>query len=83
MFYKQKQRVAKIGVSNKQTETIKAKPIEELKAKEFLSISEAVKLVGVSRRTFYRLIERGELKSTKVGSRTIIIRSDINKLFIK
>ncbi len=79
-LYKQKQRDAKIERSNIETESIKIRPIEELKEKEFLSISETCKLLGVSRRTIYRIIKRSELKASKVGKRTIIKRSEIDKL---
>ncbi len=56
---------------------MKAKTIE----KEFLSIEEASKLLGISRRTVYRMFDRGELKKGKAGTRSIIRRSEIDKLF--
>jgi excisionase family DNA binding protein len=37
-------------------------------------------LVGISRRTVYRLIEQGDLKKIKVGSRTLIKRSELYRL---
>lgn len=37
-------------------------------------------MVGISRRTVYRLIEQGDLKKIKVGSRTLIKRSALNRL---
>ena len=54
---------------------------EELKEKPFLSISETCKLIGISRRTVYRMLERGELIAGKAGKRTILRRSDLDKLF--
>jgi excisionase family DNA binding protein len=80
--YKLKQRKQKVTVSNKETRIIRTQPIEELKAKEFLSINELCRLVGISRRTSYRLIERGQLKIIKIGSRTIVRRSDLNGLLV-
>lgn len=53
----------------------------DLKNKEFLSVSETSLLIGVSKRTVYRLMENKKLNHYKLGSRTIIKRIDINKLF--
>ena len=82
MLYKKRQKEGKIETVKTETLKIKLKPLEELKAKEFLSINEACILLGVSRRTIYRLIDREELKIGKVGGRTIIKRTEIDKLFI-
>jgi excisionase family DNA binding protein len=79
--YKARQRDGKIRASLTETIQIKESEIEELKAKDFLSITETYKLLGVSRRTVYRMIERGDLKATKIGGRTIVRRTDIDKLF--
>lgn len=79
--YKAKIRTSKIEASNKETQCIKSQSIEELKAKAFLSIAETCKLLGISRRTVYRMIERGELITGKAGKRTILRRSDLDKLF--
>jgi excisionase family DNA binding protein len=64
-----------------QLQPIKAQAFEELKEKPFLSIAETCKLIGISRRTVYRMMERGELTAGKAGKRTIIRRSDLDKLF--
>lgn len=81
--YKARLKVSKIESSNKETQHIKVKPIEELKAKAFLSIAETCKLIGISRRTVYRMIERGELITGKAGKRTIIRRSDLEQLLFE
>lgn len=81
--YKERLKVSKIDASNKETQRIKSQPIEELKAKAFLSISETCKLIGISRRTVYRMIERGELITGKAGKRTIIRRSDLEQLLFE
>lgn len=81
--YKARLKVLKIDASNKQTQRIKNQPIEELKAKAFLSIAETCKLIGISRRTVYRMIERGELITGKAGKRTIIRRSDLEQLLFE
>ena len=79
--YKASLKNLKVELSNKETQRIISQPFEELKAKPFLSIAEACKLLGISRRTVYRMLERGELKAGKAGKRTIIQRSEIDKLF--
>lgn len=81
MFYKAKQRAAKIEESNTQTKQLVEKPIEEIKAKEFLSITDACKLLGISRWTIWRTIKKNEIKSIKIGKRVVISRASINSLF--
>ena len=54
-----------------------------LNSKEFLSLSETSSLLGISRRTIYRLMEREELEFVKLGRRTIIKRSGLDSLFEK
>jgi excisionase family DNA binding protein len=48
---------------------------------EFLSITEAAELLGVSSRTILRQIEKGTIRIAKIGRRTIIARTEIDKLF--
>ena len=81
--YKARVRKSKIEHSNKETQRIKNQPIEELKAKAFLSITDTCKLIGISRRTVYRMIKRGELIIGKAGKRTIIRRSDLEMQLFK
>lgn len=52
-----------------------------LRDKEFLSVQEAAILLGASRWTIQRMIQRDELKAGKLGRRTIIPRSEIDNLF--
>ncbi len=70
-------------LSNKETQRIISRPFNELKSKPFLSIQETSTLLGVSRRTIYRLMKREQLQVGKIGTRSIIQRSDIDKLFPK
>lgn len=79
--YKVRQKKAKIQTSNEETKAIKLKPIVELKAKEFLNITETCQLLGLSRWTVWRAIRAGELVAVKVGRRTIIKRADLDQLF--
>lgn len=54
---------------------------EKIKDKEFLNINEACVLIGASRMTLYRQIKLGNIQVGKLGRRTIIKRSEIEKLF--
>ena len=81
--YKARLRAGKVQQGNKETQRIKSQPIEVLKAKAFLSIADTCKLIGISRRTVYRMIERGELITGKAGKRTIIRRSDLEQLLFE
>lgn len=72
----------KIEVSNSQTRVLISKPINELKAKEFLSVREAAKLIGCCRQTLYSLINTGKIKGVNLKiKKTIIPRSEIDKFF--
>ena len=80
--YKARLKVSKIEASNKETQRIKSQPIEELKAKEFLSVTQVSKLIGCSRQNVYNLINTGKLKATNILlKKTIVKRSDLDKLF--
>ncbi len=79
--YKARQRAAKVTVSNEQTRRTIVKPIEDIRAKENLNIADASKLLGVSRWTIWRAIGSGNLHAIKLGRRTLIRRSDIDRLF--
>jgi excisionase family DNA binding protein len=78
--YKQRARNAKVeAVIQKENEQ---KPFNlNVTQKEFLSVQETCQLIGASRWTIYRLIDAGSLKASKLGSRTIIPRTEINNLF--
>lgn len=80
--YKARLRASKVEVSNKETQQIKNKPVEELKAKEFLTVREVATLLNCSLRTVYYYIESGNIKAVNLGQRiTRVKRSDLDKLF--
>ncbi|GAB3719797.1 helix-turn-helix domain-containing protein [Spirosoma flavus] len=79
--YKARQRSGKIQVSDDQTLLVKTWPIETIKVQEFLTVDESAKLIRISRRSLYRLNERGELPFVKLNRRTVIRRADIDRLF--
>lgn len=78
--YKERIKQEKIDKSN--NETLVEKTFSPtLQQKDFLNIKEASLLLGASRWTIYRIIADGKLKAAKIGSRTIIKRIEIEKLF--
>jgi excisionase family DNA binding protein len=79
--YKARQRATKVQAGNEQTRQLIAKPIEDIKIQELLTVNESAKLIRISRRSLYRLNERGELPFVKLNRRTVIRRSDIDRLF--
>ena len=80
--YKARIRAGKVEQSNKQTQQIKTQPIEELKAKEFLTVREVARLLNCSVRSAYYYIESGTVKAVNLGQRiTRVKRSEIDKLF--
>lgn len=80
--YKARIKDDKIKKSDSETTVIAAARADQLKGKEFLSVVETASLTGISVRTVQRLIECGSLKATKLGSRTIIHRKNLEKLFV-
>jgi excisionase family DNA binding protein len=79
--YKARVRSAKVQESNKETQVIRTKPIVELQAKEYLTITETCKLLSVSRWTLWRAIKNEDLNAGKIGRRTLIKHADLNGLF--
>lgn len=56
-------------------------PTDTLSNKDFLCITDASKLIGVSRWTIQRMIKRGQLKSVPFGRKHILARHQIENLF--
>lgn len=80
--YKLNIKKARIEISNQETKKVITEPINELKAKEFLSVREAAKLLGCSRQILYTLIKSGKIKGVNIMTKkTIIPRSEIDRLF--
>jgi len=79
--YKARQRGNDIVKSNQETATTISAPIIELQAKDFLSVSDASVLLGVSRWTLSRAINDGRLKIVRFGKRIVIKRTEIDRLF--
>lgn len=79
--YKELAKQVKIATSNKQTELIKNTDLEKIRIQEFLNINQVSQLFGISRRTVYRMISRGELDIAKFGTRTVLRRCDLDAFF--
>ena len=84
LLYKQKKREASIKANNQVVEkVIKEKPIEKIRDKPILTITEAATYIGVTRPTLYGYLKRGELKATRLGYKFLLKKEDIDNLFNK
>jgi excisionase family DNA binding protein len=82
-YYKKKKRTAKIEHSDREVAVVMKAPLEVVQAKEFLSINDTERLLGVSKSTVMRLLKNGRLPCAKLGRRTLISRAHIDQLFIQ
>lgn len=64
-----------------QTEATLTGDLVKIKAMEYLNVDQAALLFGISRRTIYRLVNKGCLNVAKFGRRTVLRRADIESLF--
>ena len=79
--YKQRKKAEKIQRSNKQTLKTTLEPIEQLKAKEILTVPEVARLLQCSKRTIYRLVNNQTIQATNLAVRMIRVkRSEVDKL---
>ena len=80
--YKARKRAEKVKQSNIETTRIKIQPIEQLKAKEFLTVREVAQLLNCSVRSVYYYTKSGAISAVNLGQRmTRVKRSEIDKLF--
>ena len=81
-LYKKRKRDEAIKINNQNIEKkIEEKPIERIKDKPFLTITEAALYLGVTRPTVYSYIRRDELKVIRLGFKYLLKKEDIDKLF--
>ena len=81
--YKANLRAKKVELNNQEVRSIKEKPMEDLKAREFLTVRDAAKLLNSSRQTIYTLISCGQIHAVNIKvKKTLIKRSEIDKLFM-
>lgn len=79
--YKAKARAKKISQSNTETKRIRNKPIQDIQAKEFLTVKDVSILLDCSTRSVYRLIENKTLNAVNLAQRiTRINRYDVDYL---
>ena len=81
-FYKSRDKNAKIEKSDNEVKAIKSKPMDEIRAKEFLTVRDIATLLGSSRMAVYKMINSGRLQGFSLSERkTLIKRIDFDKLF--
>ncbi len=80
--YKARVKEGKIETSNKQTIKVIEQPISDIQAKDILTISEACKILSISRTSLWRLTNNGTLKTAKLGKRVLIRKCDLEKLVL-
>ena len=81
-LYKKKKRDEVIKVNNQFTEKIVLeKPIERIKDKPFITITEAAVYLVVTRPTLYSYLKNGELKASRLGCKYLLRKEDIDELF--
>jgi excisionase family DNA binding protein len=74
-------RELKVKVSNNQTLELAQKPLNDLKEKDYLSLAEAGKLLGISRMTLHRQIKAGRVKIKRFGRRVIVSKKQLEQIF--
>ena len=86
--YKKRKRDEKVKAALEETQqniqglqTVQSQQSSTIHSKQFLSVQEAANLIGASRWTIQRMIQREQLKAAKFGRRTIIARTEIDNLF--
>ncbi len=82
LLYKQRMRESVIATNNLAVEKqLQEKPIEKIREKQFLTISEAALYIGVTRPTLYSYLKRGELKASRLGYKFLLKKEDIDNVF--
>lgn len=81
-LYKRRKRDEAIKANNQIVERkIEEKPIEKIRDKPFLTITEAAVYLGVTRPTVYGYIKRGELKVIRLGFKYLLKKENIDERF--
>jgi excisionase family DNA binding protein len=78
--YKKRKRAEKLQEREGQEELLKT-AVKVQEDKEFLSIADTVKLIGLSRTTIYRLLNSNKIPSIRLGGRVLISRKELLKSF--
>lgn len=72
-------RQKKMALSNQ--ETIQYNPDRKSRDKDFLTPTETAQYLGVGRTYIYDCINRGKIKITRIGRKTLISKADIQAMF--
>jgi excisionase family DNA binding protein len=81
--YKKRKREEKVLDSNVQVSNELQLPLFSVQSQDYLDIGDLSVLMGLSRRTAYRLIKAHKLHALKIGNKYIIRRKDLDKMFDK
>jgi len=84
--YKARKRKEKVQATltkdmQQQKEAVQIPNLNTVNNKDFLSVTEASQLIGVSRWTIQRMIQQGRLKAVPFGRKRIVARWQIENLF--
>ena len=77
--YKERMRQKKMALSNQ--ETSQCNPDRKSRDKDFLTPTETAQYLGVCRTYIYDSINRGRIKVTRIGRKTLISKADIQAMF--
>lgn len=77
--YKERMRQKKMALSNQ--ETSQCNPDRKSRDKDFLTPTETAHYLGVCRTYIYDSINRGKIKVTRIGRKTLISKADIQAMF--
>lgn len=77
--YKERMRQKKKALSNQ--ETSQCNPDRKCRDKDFLTPTETAQYLGVCRTYIYDSINRGKIKVTRIGRKTLISKADIQAMF--
>ncbi|UYQ70833.1 helix-turn-helix domain-containing protein [Pelagibacterium flavum] len=42
------------------------------------SVSDVIEMIGIGRTKFYQLVSAGEIKTRKIGNRTVVLAADLD-----
>lgn len=80
--HKLKKKNEKIEKSNEEVKKMKTRSIDDIKARDFLSVRQVAALIGCSRQAVYEMINSGRLRAVNLmKKKTIVRRKDLDKLF--
>ena len=77
--YKERMRQKKMALSN--METSQSHPDRKSRDKDYLTPTETAQYLGVGRTYIYDCINRGKIKVTRIGRKTLISKADIRAMF--